>query len=120
MLIILASNYSHSIRNDPPQPAACYKEILELLTSTCSAAGFPVYLLQQGDIFDVKKEDVKQSPVGAQVPPPRGGGGGGRARGRGRGAPRGGQGGAKEPRQPAWQVLDAKKSKLCMKYNLGG
>ena len=35
-----------NFRSDPPAPPANYKEVLEILTGTCSAAGYPVYLLQ--------------------------------------------------------------------------
>ena len=35
-----------NFRSDPPAPPANYKEVLEILTGTCPAAGYPVYLLQ--------------------------------------------------------------------------
>ena len=102
-------------------------QVMEILSTVCQDAGFPVYSLQQGDPWtNTKGGAAAVSPALATTPTPastaaetpyRGGRGRGRGfkdtRGRGRG-----RGAKTRHEKPAWQVLQDKLGRLCDLYNL--
>ena len=96
---------------------------MDLLSTVCTDAGFPVYSLQQGDPWTASRASVAAptpapAPATATTGPETSSRGKGRGRGnktnrgRGRGAKTG------DGRKPAWQVLQEKSAKLCDLFNL--
>ena len=110
-------NGFQKLRARNQDPPCSYKQVMEILQTTCQAAGRQVFSLQIGDPFSATKPAV--SPPASKSPDkPQTTTGGGVGDDNNRTKNRKGAK-DKKPKLPAWQVLEEKRSRLCPLFNLG-